>query len=399
MPVQSTSNQVGLEVLLTEKTEQEAQAEIAADLADRQVSDKSFPDGSTQRELINNQAAARVALSTLNADAVRAGSTAMVLDIPEERGQRAWLEHLGRGSFGLPPDPATHAYHLLRLTNVANGLTRTFNTRDLRVKYGNVEFTNEAPAGYTEHGDTATLPPGAFVDLTFKALVPGSSGNIPANTATTMVKTFAGVSVNNPVIPDTGSSIIRPGRDEESSPAYLGRMQARYPGLTVGGGRGAYVEWIDEAFKYADRDKTITKWKVVSNESGPGSTDIYLATDTGIPTTSDINLVNDYGQLRRTQGGGPLRYHRAEVLLFAYWAELESTRTDAVALAKAAEATYTKAAPIGGKVYRNELIKRIQSQPGMKNIDIKSGWPETDTWIQLATKQVIVLSGVFTLKA
>jgi uncharacterized phage protein gp47/JayE len=374
---------MSLDEALTTQTEQEAREELASDLAARGVDDKGFPDTSTQRRLLDSAAASQARASKLRAQLTMAGSRALVEQIPDADGRDAWAEYLSLGFYGLPRDPATRAQHRFVLTNAATGVQREIAPRQLRARAGKVEFIN------LEGG---TLLIGGTLPLTWEAQTAGVVGNVPPGTVRQLVTALAGVTIDNPAISGQGSSITKAARDAERNASLLARGDARWGATSAGGSPGSYIEWIDQAFKYAGVEKTVTKWLVDDeNPNGPGSTDVYLANDAGGATADEIAIVSAYYAIRRGTGTGPLRVLSATPRVLTYTATLYSTSGNAVADAIAADAELTADLDIGAVVYRHEIVERLMSIPGMKNVTLD--FEDTD----LVINEVALISGTHTV--
>lgn len=347
---------------LATQSEEEVRGAVAEDLAARGVDDRGFPVTSTQRVILDSYAASMSRVTELRANATRAGSVELIQDIPEDDGRDAWIrQYFSRGYFGLPHDEATRARHRLVLTNVSTGLERTIQIGKSRARAGDIDFIN------IEGGK---LLVGGTLALTYEAQTAGSIGNLPPNTITQLVTAIAGVTVNNPPIAGQGSSLVVPARDEESNETLLARDMARWGATSAGGARGSIVEWIDEAFKYAGVVKLVTKWGIDDeNPLGPGSTAVYLGTDTGAASAEQVAIVQAYYNLRRTAGTGKLLVGPVTEVPLPYAATVFTNVNDAAGKIAAVDAEFTAQLPIGGKALRVELIRRIKNALGLSTQD------------------------------
>jgi uncharacterized phage protein gp47/JayE len=360
------------------RTEKEARIEIAADLAVRGVSDQGFPETSTQRRLIDNAAARASRGDSLRSQMLRAGSTETVLQISEDDGRDAWAEFLGTGVFGLTRDPATRARHRIRMTNDPNGVTRTITAGSQTVRFGSVDFVNVEVDG-APYAGSGTLAPGASMDLLFEATTAGTVGNVPAGTITQHVTAIAGVTVSNPAVGATGSSIVVPARDVERIADYVLRMRSRFPAAGTGASRGGIVEWIGEAFAYAGLEKTVTKWFIDDeNPFGPGTFALYLANDAGPATSSELATVRSYILLRLAPGRGSslsptgVEVFAASSLILPIAVQVKAPgRLGEASLASELAAVISGLnadTPLGeATLYRAEVIERFQGVRGVVN--------------------------------
>lgn len=143
--------------------------------------------------------------------------------------------------------------------------------------------------GITFRNKTAgTLSSGGTLELLFEAEAPGSKGNIAPNTLTILKTPLAGVSINNPVQPDTTPWITRDGADAESNAELRTRSRTKWATLGIGPGM-AYVHNARQAHESVKRvfvDDT--------NPQGPGTIDLYLAGDSGEVSATVVQAVDAY---------------------------------------------------------------------------------------------------------
>jgi uncharacterized phage protein gp47/JayE len=338
------------------QTTDEVRTETAAELDALGVDDVGFPLTSTPRKLLDSHAASLARLSQLRAQATKAGSVELIQEIAEEDGRDAWIEHFSEGHFGLPRDPSTFAEHRLVLVNVASGIERTIDPLKLRARGGGVDFINQ---------EGGVLPPGGALSLVWKAQTAGSIGNVVSSLITQLVTAIAGVSIDG----EQGEIVIA-ARDPERNDSLLERGMARWGASSAGGARGSIVEWIDEAFKYAGRPKTVTKWGIDDeNPYGGGSTGVYLGTDAGPATADDVAIVDQYLQIRRTAGTGLMTVEASIPVALMYTATISANVPNAAALLTSVDTSFTADLPIGGIALEAELIRRIKNALGLKTSD------------------------------
>jgi len=364
---------MSLETALETRTASEVLSDVSADIAARGGDDRSFPETSTARKLLDSYSSARAREEALRAQAVKASSVSLVEEIAEEDGRDGWVDHLSAGVFANTRVAATKALHAFRLTNAATGIQRTFKPGDLRARFGTVDFVNVTIANITSYGGAGTLAPGGTLDLLFEAQTAGSAGNVPAGYVTQLVTVFAGVSVSNPAITGTGSSIVRAARDAERNASLLDRDISRWGGTAAGGSSGAVVEWVHEGFAYAGVAKTVTKWYLdETNPDGPGTSRLYLANDSGPATAEEIAIVQRYLNLRRTSGSGPILVLAASARSVSFSATVKNSKNSA-ALADS-QAVITKLnteSPLGSlTLYKAEIIERLMGVRGTEDVTL-----------------------------
>jgi hypothetical protein len=159
---------------LTTRTAAEVLADTSADIAARGGDDKSFPETSTARQLLNINSEARAREEELRAELTKVGSVALIEQIAEADGRDDWIDFKARGEFALSRDPATYALHVLRLTNAATGIARTFAPGQVRARFGSVDFLNVTKSDITDFAGSGTLAAGvSTLDLLFEAQTAG----------------------------------------------------------------------------------------------------------------------------------------------------------------------------------------------------------------------------------
>jgi len=135
--------------------------------------------------------------------------------------------------------------------------------------------------------ETITVAAGVVTNVRVTALLSGASGNIGNDSALSLVTPLAGVLVTNPS-PDPTASIppswanIQQGSDPESSTSLRERNATKWGLLAIEKTDAAYVN-------LAIGVQGIAKAKVVSNNPrGPGTVDVLVATDVGLPSTAQM---------------------------------------------------------------------------------------------------------------
>jgi uncharacterized phage protein gp47/JayE len=386
---------MSLEDALETRTPAEVLADVSTDIAARGGDDKSFPETSTAYQILRSYSEARSRDEELSAENVKAGSLSLVEEIPEEDGRDAWIDYQSRGMFANERDKRTLALHVFRLTNAATGVTRTFAPGQLRARFGAVDFLSVTKPDITAYAGSGTLAPGGTLDLLFEAQTGGSVGNVPAGYVTQLVTVFAGVSVSNPAIAGTGSSIYRAARDDERNASLLDRDVSRWGATSAGGASGSIVEWIHEAFAYAATTCTITKWYIDdTNPDGPGTVRIYLASDSGPATAEELAVVRTYLAVRQTKGTGGWSVLAAIARAISFAATIQngtntSAETDSIAVITALNAE----SPLGSlTLYKSELIERLMAVRGTTDVPIDDLTFENTV---LQPGENLVLTGAF----
>lgn len=368
-----------LTAALTVRTSDEVLNDTSLDIATRGGDDKSFPETSTARQLLNVDADARAREEEIRAQITKVGSLGLIEEIAPEDGRDAWIDFKAAGEFALTRDAATYTLHVFRLTNSPLGVSRTWAPGELRARFGTLDFLNVTKADITAYAGSGTVAPGATLDLLFESQTAGSAGNIPPGYVTQLVTVFAGVSVSNPAIAGTGSSIYRAARDAERNVSLLDRMVSRWGATSAGGSTGSIVEWLHEAFPFAGITNTVTKWYIDdTNPDGPGTTRLHIANDSGPATATEISTAQSYLSSRRTSGSGVnVGSGNPGVLVLAATARAasfaaiikNSTNASAEADSLAVITALNAAAPLGSyTLYAAELTQLLMEVTGTLNV-------------------------------
>jgi len=189
-----------------------------------------------------------------------------------------WLDFLSQRFYGTTRQEATNAEHTVELTSTAN---HSWGVGELVV-------ATEAPNSQSFEAVIAgAIAAGETISITVRALVPGSVGSAGIGKIIVVVSPFAGLTVNNPALPDTGNSMTVVGVDKESDTRLTRRCELRFASLTYSSPRNAYELWALEA------DTTITR-VAVTNPAGDGTVKVIAATGAGGITADQITTVFDY---------------------------------------------------------------------------------------------------------
>lgn len=366
-----------LEDALATSTEAEIRDAALDALATAGCSMVGIPTTSADRGLIEIHSRALAREQEIRSYIARAGSKQLIMAIADEAARDAWLDYLAAGWFGLPRLPATKATHRFRLVASAAAGPYTIAPRTLLAQTEDgIQFRNTGrlTSDLTASPGSITLTLGGTRDdLEWEAVLAGIEGNIAPDASLTLVTTLAGVSISNPEIGSTGSSLLASGADRETSESLSLRCDARWDRTAVAQLPGALVEWIVESFEADGLTSTITKWRVDdTNPNGPGSTDLYLANASGPATAAELSRVDAYQQARRGVGSGPLRTLAAAALSVPFTAQLYSlgaaTSSQIQTDAAASIAVLESLIAIGGIVYGDDITKALRSLSSLYHV-------------------------------
>jgi uncharacterized phage protein gp47/JayE len=132
-----------------------------------------------------------------------------------------------------------------------------------------------------------TVPQSGYIYAKIYAEVPGSAGNVPNGTITTMVTTYAGVTCSNAAYGSTGTWITKNGANEETEDALRARNSSSVGILSA-------LETLDDRYEYVARKAVVNARVKVdsSNPRGPGTVDVYVAGAAGVAGSEDIDDID-----------------------------------------------------------------------------------------------------------
>lgn len=222
------------------------------------------------------------------------------------------------------------------------------------VNLGDVVVTDGAST--YRNTTTGTFTSAAPVPLTMEAEVAGSASVLPPNTTLSMVSTFAGVTVTNPVISGSDTWMTTVGVDEESDPNLRLRNSTKWATL----GAGEVV--LDRVVNLMLESDVAIKKVVLDDENPRGvfTADVYIGGEFTIvdddalaaaQATLDLNFFKNQtlGQLPRVQAikstALPL------TLIGTVYYDSNFSESVVTANVEAALLALIKAVPIGGFNY------------------------------------------------
>lgn len=196
--------------------------------------------------------------------------------------------------------PQTAAGEYLERHAALRGLER----RKATAAEGLIRFSVDSPAGTDlpiakgtvcataglirfETVEQAVLPAGATqVEVTARAVEPGTAGNVPAGSILMMAVPPVGVSRCVNAAPFSG------GADEEGDEALRERVLETYRRMP-NGANAAFYEQGAMSFEQ------VCACAVLPRSRGVGTVDVVIATPTGLPGAALLQEVEDYFQARR----------------------------------------------------------------------------------------------------
>lgn len=187
-----------------------------------------------------------------------------------------WLDAICENLFDVERIQQTFATVEITFTNTGPN-NYAFAAGEVTVSNGVATYTNLEPFTLAVGPSTATA------DVICTEI--GSAGNADANTITTMVTTFDGVTCTN-------VSVAR-GTDYEEDEALRARARASRGALSKAGGVDAY-RFVALAAQRTDGTAIgITRVQVVEHEPSLGDVTVYLADADGPPANADVTRVDE----------------------------------------------------------------------------------------------------------
>lgn len=300
-----------------------------------------------------------------------------------------WLDLVLENTYDLPRNAARATVGNVVLIDSAGAGPFTIAPGTVWVgTSGGLRFSNV-------NGGTLTL--GGELTLSFQAEKPGSIYVVGGGTITQLLTSMPGVTVSNPN-PVGGEWYTIAGTDKETDAAAQDRAESRWPSLGIGTPAEAYDLWARTA-----SDGVVTRTFVRPSPTQPGYIEVFLAGTGGSIGSPTIALVQDYVDERAGLTTVPVVDSAiAFGVIVDATAYVKAGQQVAASLAISQNLTALfgggvnsvgeelPGIPIGGVVYRSQIIEQIQLAPGLRNVDLATLLPAAD--IALADTEVAVLT-------
>jgi len=203
----------------------------------------------------------------------------------------------------------------------------------------------------------------AVTGVLVRAEAQGSAYNVGNGTITGFSTSVPGLAVNNPD-PGDGSWVSTAGTDKQSDGDYRAAAKGRWQSLAYGSPESVYVLWAKAS------DASITKVNARPSLVTGGQVDIYLAGNAGPVGAPAVAAAQAYIDARAPLGvtaaannTTPLAQTVAGTVYVqnAYLAQ-------AIAQCSSKLAALINGKPIGGTLYRAEIIEELMSPVGVRNV-------------------------------
>jgi uncharacterized phage protein gp47/JayE len=345
--------------LITPKTAEQHEAALLAAATAANLPATSWQSGSVPLTLIKGSATAHADADALVAEVAKGGH----LDTAE----KAWLTLHAKGRFGLDRVAATFAEHDVTLTAAIGAGPHTIAAGQLRFASASGKLFSNKAAG--------TLSLGGTLTMRVKAESPGSSYNVGAGAISTMLTPLPGVTCANAAGPQVQ------GRDEETDEALRRRCRDRWATLGRGATEAAYRYWALSA------SAAVARVAVRAAGAIPGTVQVLIAGPSSAVTEATRQAVDIYIRERKPFVDGLEVYAAANFNVSVAGIVYATDPAAAQAGVEANLLALQGELPLGGKVYRAEIIQRIMDAPGVVNFVPTA--PVVD--VQLTPSQVAVL--------
>jgi uncharacterized phage protein gp47/JayE len=244
----------------------------------------------------------------------------------------------------------------------AAGTVRFSGTEGTNVPAGQLVYT--AQGVYVSTTVAVLVGAGGTVDVGAEASVPGAGGNLGANTPATVSSPPANIAAEATILTMIG------GTDMESDAELLARLLLLLSEEAQGGNAVDYKRWALEV-------AGITRAYVFDVRRGSGTLDVVPLTDTGLPSTSQLEAVQAIIEERRPVGMR-LRYGALALAPDALLADVAATVAlapgyvllDVQAQLEEAVDTVFRALGPGETLVRARLVTALMNVPGVTDVTL-----------------------------
>jgi uncharacterized phage protein gp47/JayE len=345
---------------LTAKTESEIEAEILDEAASRDLDVRGLGERSFPRGMVAIEARSHAKYQELRARLVANRLLDTAVDVEG-------VALVARGWYQLERAPATYAVHEVRLTD-------TGGVGPKAIRANERTFISASGQEFRITQDVVVPAGGTSAPVQVRAEVAGAAGNVQANTITRWRNPIAGLTVSNPAIGSSGSSLVAAARDAEDKGSLIQRCRDRWGTQGRAGNDAAYRTWVTEAFTSAGQVSPITRMRIRGdNPYGPGSIGVVLANASGPALPGEVSQVDTYLRERKALGSGPLvtvaaTAESVPAAIVVYASGNPSAVTQAIARMDELEASL----PIGATIYQAEILERVMGIDGVYNVRINA---------------------------
>ncbi len=333
--------------LVTPRSLSTLRDELLGRLQDAGLAVTDWTEGGTERTLVEVDAKALAELEIVAADIAAGG----LLDYAEG----AWLTLLAANKFSITRDPSTFAEHEIVLSDDASTGPHTIEAGKLWVATASGLRIVSITRG--------TLALDGTLTIQVRAEEAGAAYDVAPAAIVVLVTSLPGVTVSNPAIGMTGSSILEAGADEESDEDLRARCRDQWAELGSGSTAGAYRNWALAAHE----DVT----EAVASDTGDdsGTVDLVIAGAAGPLGGSVVDAVQAYVDARvpLTVAAEVRSADGVNVTVTATLYGAADDETASTAAATAAIEALVRSLGVGGQLYKNAVIAALMVA-GVKNV-------------------------------
>lgn len=289
------------------------------------------------------------------------------------RAAGAWLTLRARNFYSLDREPSLFAEGVLVLTAAPSAGPYTITPGQLWAQSASgLRYTN------VEGG---TLAQGGTLSLAFRAESPGVAWNVGIGSITTLLTPLPGVAVANP---DTGDGTWQTqlGTEEESDESLYRRTQNRWAELGPGAVAEAYENWALKA------DPQIRRVRVQSGDGDDGTVEVLVAGESGAVDAGVVAAAQAYIDERTPLTVTADVQTATDRTITVVGVVYATAGLEAQALADgiAEVEAYLRRVPLGGTVYRSQIIAALGCSPAVRNVEL--AFPEEN--VELEPNEVAV---------
>jgi len=186
----------------------------------------------------------------------------------------AWLALLAKNVYGVDKILATFATGQVQVSNAGGGVY-PFNPGELQVK-------NSSTGAVYANTASITLNPTDVLLVDIQALIAGSASTSAAGTIDALVTELVDVTCMNP------AAVV--GTDDETDEVLRQRCRDKLGSLSPLGPRAAYAYAVRSALRLDGSPVDINRL-AVSPDSSTGVVDVYCASPSGTPISTDLDAV------------------------------------------------------------------------------------------------------------
>jgi hypothetical protein len=374
-----------LEQLRATRTRAEWRETVLTVLSDLGFSGSSWQTGSVQRTIVE-------AIALLGAT-LQANVAALSYLVFNDDASGDMLSGLSESHFANTRGAATSTTGYVRFTGAASGPPHTIAAS------GAVVAATVGTATY-QYRNLAefTVPISDYVDVLVEAEEAGEGPNVANGVITTLVTSYAGVSVSNPAYGTTGTWIAERGENEETDAALRARNAAKWSTLSV-------ITAVDDRYEYLART-AVNNCRVridQTNPDGPGTARLYLAGETGVADSGQVADAQDVITAAYLGGGVTVEAASAltvDVTATVYYSPSAASADVQDAVEDAID-DHLNAAPIGGYSYGTgeenlidleSLVAAMSAATGVRRVILTA--PAADVAVGLTE---VAVTGTVTL--